>query len=100
MKRFFTFILLLALISVLPVKSQGWPENYHGVMLQGFYWDSYVDSNWANLESQADEMSQFFDLIWVPRVATATHTTCKWAMLTSGGSIITAVLAPKTSCAR
>lgn len=67
MKRFFTFILLLALISVLPVKSQGWPENYHGVMLQGFYWDSYVDSNWANLESQADEMSQFFDLIWVPQ---------------------------------
>ena len=67
MKRFFTFILLLALISVLPVKSQGWPENYHGVMLQGFYWDSYEDTNWANLESQADEMSQFFDLIWVPQ---------------------------------
>ncbi len=67
MKRFFTFILLLALISVLPVKSQGWPENYNGVMLQGFYWDSYEDTNWANLESQADEMSQFFDLIWVPQ---------------------------------
>ena len=36
-------------------------------MLQGFYWDSYADSKWTNLESQADELSQFFDLIWVPQ---------------------------------
>ena len=65
MKRLFTsFIILLA---TLPMLAQGWPSQYKGVMLQGFYWDSYVDTNWANLESQADEMSQFFDLIWVPQ---------------------------------
>ena len=46
--------------------AQGWPANYDGVMLQGFYWDSYTDSKWTKLESQADEMSQFFNLIWVP----------------------------------
>jgi len=40
-------------------------------MLQGFYWDSYADTKWTNLESQADEMSAFFDLIWVPNSAYA-----------------------------
>lgn len=36
-------------------------------MLQGFYWDSYADTKWTNLESQADELSQYFSLIWVPQ---------------------------------
>jgi hypothetical protein len=36
-------------------------------MLQGFYWDSYSDTKWTNLESQADELSQYFNLIWVPQ---------------------------------
>ncbi len=47
--------------------AQGWPANYGGVMLQGFYWDSYADTKWTNLESQADELSQYFSLIWVPQ---------------------------------
>ena len=47
--------------------AQGWPENYKGVMLQGFSWDSFVDTQWTNLESQADELSGYFDLIWVPQ---------------------------------
>lgn len=47
--------------------AQGWPASYGGVMLQGFYWDSYSDSKWTKLESQADELSQYFDLIWVPQ---------------------------------
>lgn len=46
--------------------AQGWPEQYKGVMLQGFSWDSYADTQWANLESQADELSAYFSLIWVP----------------------------------
>ncbi|MDE5868634.1 MAG: hypothetical protein K2H18_00235, partial [Muribaculaceae bacterium] len=44
----------------------GWPEKYEGVMLQGFYWDSYKDTKWTNLESQADELSKYFKLIWIP----------------------------------
>ena len=36
-------------------------------MLQGFSWDSFVDTQWTNLESQADELSTYFDLIWVPQ---------------------------------
>jgi alpha-amylase len=47
--------------------AQGWPENYKGVMLQGFYWDGYADSKWTVLEKQADELSQYFDLIWIPQ---------------------------------
>lgn len=44
----------------------GWPADYEGVMLQGFYWDSYSDTKWTNLENQADELSRYFKLIWVP----------------------------------
>lgn len=44
----------------------GWPANYEGVMLQAFYWDSYDDTKWTNLTSQADELAESFDLIWVP----------------------------------
>lgn len=49
----------------------GWPANYEGVMLQGFYWDSYKVTSWAKLTEQADELSQSFKLIWVPNSAKA-----------------------------
>ena len=47
--------------------AQGWPSDYGGVMLQGFYWDGFAETKWTHLESQADELSQSFDLIWVPQ---------------------------------
>lgn len=64
-------ILSIACVALLPLMmvAQGWPSNYGGVMLQGFYWDSYTDSRWTNLESQADELSEFFNLVWVPQSA-------------------------------
>ena len=49
--------------------AQGWPSRYDGVMLQGFYWDSFDDTNWSILESQADELSETFSLIWIPQSA-------------------------------
>ena len=58
---------LLTLLTAVVTMAQGWPQNYSGVMLQGFYWDGYADSKWTVLEKQADEMSQYFDLIWVPQ---------------------------------
>ena len=58
---------LIALIATISMMAQGWPANYGGVMLQGFSWDSFVDTQWTNLESQADELSSYFDLIWVPQ---------------------------------
>lgn len=36
-------------------------------MLQGFYWDSYIDTQWSYLEQQADDIAPYFDLIWVPQ---------------------------------
>ena len=65
MKKIFTSLLLF--VASLTLSAQGWPANYDGVMLQGFYWDSYSDTKWTNLESQADELSQYFNLIWVPQ---------------------------------
>jgi len=67
MKKFFT----TALVVMLPLLmlAQGWPAQYGGVMLQGFYWDSFADTRWTRLESQADELAEFFSLVWVPQSA-------------------------------
>lgn len=51
-----------------------WPTKYEGVMLQGFYWDSYKGDNnskWTTLTDQSDELSQYFKVIWVPNSAKA-----------------------------
>ena len=36
-------------------------------MLQGFYWDSFADSQWSYLEEQADDISKYFSLVWIPQ---------------------------------
>ena len=65
MRRFYsTLVFCFVAIAVM---AQGWPENYKGVMLQGFYWDSYDDSQWATLEKQANDLATSFDLIWIPQ---------------------------------
>ena len=62
-------LLLLAafLLPFSTASAQGWPDNYGGVMLQGFYWDSYNDTQWTRLEKQADELATTFDLVWIPQ---------------------------------
>ena len=49
-----------------PVAGKGWPAMYGGVMLQGFYWDSYKATKWNTLKDKAQELGQYFDIIWVP----------------------------------
>lgn len=46
--------------------AEGWPSEYGGVMLQAFFWDSYAQTKWSVLTAQADEMSEYFDLLWIP----------------------------------
>ena len=67
MKKIFT----TALVMLMPLLTlaQGWPANYDGVMLQGFYWDSFNETRWPKLESQADELAEFFKLVWIPQSA-------------------------------
>ena len=60
---------LVALMATLGIHAQGWPANYDGVMLQGFYWDSYRASKWFNLEAQADDLAPYFSLVWIPQSA-------------------------------
>ena len=67
MKRLFASI--ITLLATLPILSQGWPENYPGVMLQGFYWDGYADAQWSRLEKQVDNLATTFDLLWLPQSA-------------------------------
>ena len=50
-----------------PTACQGWPANYGGVMLQGFYWDSFDDSQWSELMAQTDQFAGTFDLVWLPQ---------------------------------
>lgn len=49
---------------------EGWPADYDGVMLQGFWWDGYEAAKWSALEAKAGELSQYFDLIWIPNSGT------------------------------
>ena len=65
MKRF--SCLIITTMTALLTMAQGWPENYGGVMLQGFYWDSFKDTRWAVLEQQATDLASSFDLIWIPQ---------------------------------
>ena len=58
-----------ALMGAANMFAQGWPANYEGVMLQGFYWDSFRASKWQNLEAQADDLAPYFSLVWVPQSA-------------------------------
>ena len=62
MKKY--LITLIASVAPLLMLAQGWPADYGGVMLQGFYWDSFSDTKWTKLEKQADELSQYFDLFF------------------------------------
>lgn len=65
-KIYLTLVVLLATINMF---AQGWPANYSGVMLQGFYWNSYSESKWTKLEAQAPELGQYFNLVWIPQSA-------------------------------
>ena len=60
---------MAVILAILPLgmKAQGWPNDYKGVMLQGFYWDSFSDTRWATLEKQANDLASSFDLIWIPQ---------------------------------
>ncbi len=65
MKKLFS--LIVCTLATLSLSAQGWPAQYEGVMLQGFYWDSFSQSQWVKLENQADELSQYFTLVWLPQ---------------------------------
>ena len=57
------------------LNSQGWASDYSGVMLQGFSWDSYNESQWKVLEKQANELKGYIDLVWLPQSGKCMETT-------------------------
>ncbi len=63
--------LLISLVVTIMAQAQGWPADYNGVMLQGFFWDSFSDTQWTRLEKQADDLATTFTLVWVPQSAKA-----------------------------
>ena len=84
----------LALFASLGMMSQGWPAGYGGVVLQGFFWDSFRPAEghsgqsmatmygaewgendewyvpvttWAELLNQKDNIAPYIDLLWLPQ---------------------------------
>ena len=55
--------------------SQGWANDYSGVMLQGFSWDSYNESQWKVLANQVDDLKGYIDLVWLPQSGKCMETT-------------------------
>ncbi len=74
MKKFLLSVAMLCMALCGRAETQevcgGWPANYGGVMLQGFWWDSFEATKWSTLTARADELSQYFDLIWIPNSGT------------------------------
>ena len=87
-------IILVALIAPFSMMAQGWPSNYGGVVLQGFFWDSFRPANglknqtmatmygagwgendewflpvttWVELLNQKDNIAPYIDLLWLPQ---------------------------------
>lgn len=97
MKRQFFLPLVAALLPLLSL-AQGWPANYGGVMLQGFYWDSFqldyasmLDAGWnssdeywevprttwsvLNSGNVKGQITPYIDLIWLPQSGATTAPT-------------------------
>lgn len=74
MKKFLLSLAMLGMAVCGRAETQdvcmGWPADYDGVMLQGFWWDGYSAAKWSALTARANELSQYFDLIWVPNSGT------------------------------
>ena len=51
MKRLFSTLFFL--VATIAMMAQGWPNDYMGVMLPGFYWDSFKESRWVKLEEKS-----------------------------------------------
>lgn len=66
MKKLLAILPLLAFVFNASADG-GWPDGYSGVMLQGFYWDSYKETNWSALQDMADDLAPSFDLVWLPQ---------------------------------
>ena len=87
-------IFLVALMAPLAMTAQGWPSNYGGVVLQGFFWDSFRPASghtnqtmatmygagwgeddewflpvttWTELLNQKDNIAPYIDLLWLPQ---------------------------------
>ena len=87
-------LIAIALFSTLGSMAQGWPSGYGGVMLQGFFWDSFRPADgrpnqtmatmygagwgendqwyipvttWTELLNQKDVIAPYIDLLWLPQ---------------------------------
>ena len=87
-------LIVLVIFSTFGLLAQGWPSGYGGVMLQGFFWDSFRPADgspsqtmatmygagwgendqwylpvttWTELLNQKDKIAPYIDLLWLPQ---------------------------------
>ena len=87
-------LFVLTLFTACGLMAQGWPSDYGGVVLQGFFWDSFRPyngsgnqtmatmygagwgendewfvpvTNWVELLNQKDNIAPYIDLLWLPQ---------------------------------
>ena len=87
-------LLFVAFLTTMTVQAQGWPAGYGGVVLQGFFWDSFRPAEgqsnltmatmygagwgtndqwlvpittWEELLNQKDNIAPYIDLLWLPQ---------------------------------
>lgn len=93
MRKYLLF-LTVVLMAPFSMMSQGWPADYGGVVLQGFFWDSFRPADnqpgmtmatmygagwgandqwyvpvttWTELLNQKDNIAPYIDLLWLPQ---------------------------------
>lgn len=74
LKNSLAILALTSIVGSASAANYAWPEKFEGVMLQGFYWDSYSgtdNTKWTTLTNKSDELSKYFKVIWVPNSAKA-----------------------------
>jgi len=65
MRKLLLLSTLLLSLSCKGATENAMPET-SGVMMQTFYWDSFDDTQWTVLESQADTLAKYIDAVWLP----------------------------------
>ena len=75
MKKVLSMFVVLCMSTMMWGATSSVPDKAPDVMLQAFYWDSYPSNSsnlgygntgWSTLINQADELGEYFDLVWLP----------------------------------
>lgn len=100
MKKKLLYATLLGILLPIVAQAQGWPAGYGGVMLQGFFWDSWTqyplhspyggNSNWMYTQSNDATAQQIPGYTWATMYGAGWGDNEEWQVpLTTWASLLT-----------